>query len=329
MYSKRPFGPLECYANRRYICVSTSISETPPTHYTIKIQSLSLLKKNNIEKYTSPYFEAGGYKWKLVFHPNGNKSKNKAGKHVSVYLMMADATSLAPAGWEVHVGFQLFLLDHNNDNYLVLQDTSTGKGRRFHAMKVEWGFDRFMSQEAFNNPENGYVVDDTCVLGAEVYVRQEKFRGRQDCLSMVKDPISYKHTWKIDKFSALTADCVDSKTFMVAEQKWKIQVYPKGKGSGTGNHLSLYLALAEPTSLSQGSQIYADFTMRILDQVNAQNYLGKANYWFSGSQTVCGWPRFISIGYFSLPGAGFLVRDTCVIEAEVTVHGATTNKIML
>ncbi|KAG5632029.1 hypothetical protein H5410_003746 [Solanum commersonii] len=265
-------------------------------------------------------------------HPSQKRplliTQSKFSKHVSVYLMMADATSLAPAGWEVHVGFRLFLLDHNNDNYLEKESSLLNynnryiywKGRRFHAMKVEWGFDRFMSQEAFNNPENGYAVDDTCVLGAEVYIRQEKFRGRQDCLSMVKDPISYKHTWKIDKFSALTADCVDSKTFMV---------YPKGKGSGTGNHLSLYLALAEPTSLSQGSQIYADFTMRILDQVNAQHDLGIANYWFSGSQTVCGWPRFISLGYFSLPGAGFLIRDTCVIEAEVTVHGATTNKIML
>ncbi|KAM3339016.1 hypothetical protein P3S68_031102 [Capsicum galapagoense] len=305
--------------------VSTSDSETPPTHYTIKIQSLSLLKKNNIEKYTSPFFEAGGYKWKLVFHPNGNKNKNKAGKHVSVYLMMAEATSIAPAGWEVHAVFRLFLLDHNNDNNLVLQDTSTEKGRRFHATKVEWGFDRFMSQEAFNNPENGYVVDDTCVLGAEVYVCQEKFRGREDRFSMVKDPIAYKHTWKINKFSALTADCEDSKTFMAGEHNWKIQLYPKGKGSGTGSHLSLYLALAEPSSLSQSSQIYADFTLRVLDQINAKHYIGKANYWFSGSQTFCGWPRYISIGYFSMPGAGFLVKDACVIEAEVTVHGTTTN----
>nr|XP_016438884.1 PREDICTED: BTB/POZ and MATH domain-containing protein 3-like [Nicotiana tabacum] len=95
--------------------VSRSISETPPTHYTLKIQSLSLLKKNNIEKYTSPYFEAGGYKWKLVFHPTGNKNKNAEGKHVSIYLMMAEASSL------VHAVFRLFLLDQNNDNYLVLQ----------------------------------------------------------------------------------------------------------------------------------------------------------------------------------------------------------------
>ncbi|XP_075086474.1 ubiquitin C-terminal hydrolase 12-like isoform X2 [Nicotiana tabacum] len=76
--------------------VSRSISETPPTHYTLKIQSLSLLKKNNIEKYSSPYFEAGGYKWKLVFHPKGNKNKNAEGKHVSIYLMMAEASSLVP-----------------------------------------------------------------------------------------------------------------------------------------------------------------------------------------------------------------------------------------
>ncbi|XP_059315410.1 uncharacterized protein LOC132066022 [Lycium ferocissimum] len=178
----------------------------------------------------------------LVFHPNGNKNKNKAGNYVSVYLMMAEATSLAPAGWEVHAAFRLSICLikttkvtwRKNQVFLITTtDTSSEKGRRFHAMKVEWGFDRFMSQEAFNNPENGYVVDDKCVLGAEVYVCQEKIRGRGDCLSMVKDPISYKHTWKIEKFSALTADCEDSETFMAGEHKWKIQLYPKGKGSGT------------------------------------------------------------------------------------------------
>ncbi|XP_060186753.1 protein RESTRICTED TEV MOVEMENT 3-like [Lycium barbarum] len=306
--------------------VSRSISETPPTHYTLKIQSLSLLKKNNIEKYTSPYFEAGGYKWKLVFHPNGNKNKNKAGNHVSVYLMMADATSLAPAGWEVHAAFRLYLLDQNNDNYLVLQDTSNEKGRRFHAMKVEWGFDRFMSQEAFSNPENGYVVDDTCVLGAEVYVCQEKFPGRGDCLSMVKDPISFEHTWKINTFSAITANCEDSRTFIAGEHKWKIQVYPKGKGSGTGSHLSLYLTLAEPSSLSQGTQIYADLTLRIPDSKNERYYSDKANYWFSASHTSCGWPRFIPIWLFNYR---YQVKGACVIVAEVTVHGITTKNIML
>ncbi|XP_016498021.1 ubiquitin C-terminal hydrolase 12-like isoform X1 [Nicotiana tabacum] len=99
--------------------VSRSISETPPTHYTLKIQSLSLLKKNNIEKYSSPYFEAGGYKWKLVFHPKGNKNKNAEGKHVSIYLMMAEASSLVPQDLitkekESSYVCCTFLLNYNN-----------------------------------------------------------------------------------------------------------------------------------------------------------------------------------------------------------------------
>lgn len=76
-----------------------------------------------------------------------------------------------------------------------------------------------LKSRSFYQSRKWYVVDYTCVLGAEVYVRQEKFLGRQDCLSFVKNPISYKHTWKIDQFSIFTADCVDSNTFVVAKHK--------------------------------------------------------------------------------------------------------------
>ena len=40
-----------------------SVSDTPPTHFTLKIQLFSLLTKNNIERYNSGDFEAAGYKW--------------------------------------------------------------------------------------------------------------------------------------------------------------------------------------------------------------------------------------------------------------------------
>jgi len=32
-------------------------------HYTLKIESFSLLLKTKVEKYESDVFEAGGYKW--------------------------------------------------------------------------------------------------------------------------------------------------------------------------------------------------------------------------------------------------------------------------
>ena len=47
-----------------------SVSDTPPTHYAVIIQSFSLLSEN-AQKYESAEFEAGGYKWYISFHkPN-------------------------------------------------------------------------------------------------------------------------------------------------------------------------------------------------------------------------------------------------------------------
>ncbi|KAL2464499.1 TRAF-like family protein [Forsythia ovata] len=296
--------------------ISRSVSDTPPNHYTMKIQLFSQLAKNKIETYHSSDFEAGGYKWKLVVYPNGNKDKGIT-DHISLYLVMTQVESLNP-GWEIRTVFRLYLLDQNKDNYFTLGDIA---GKRFHRMKHEWGFDKFVPLTLFNDPAKGYLVNDTCVFGAEVYITQEKHTGKGEILSMIKDAISYKHTWKIDDFSSLSDECINSIPFNAADQKWKIQVYPKGKGSGIGNYISIYLALAEPEKLSSTTKIYAEFTVRILDRINGKHYVGTANYWFSASNNVCGWPRFVSVPYFNMQQAGLLWKNICIVEADVTVHG--------
>ncbi|KAF7812149.1 BTB/POZ and MATH domain-containing protein 3 [Senna tora] len=68
-----------------------SVSDTSPAHYQVRIQSFSLLTKNAIETYESAEFEAGGYKWKLVLYPSGNKSKN-VNDHISLYLVLQETT---------------------------------------------------------------------------------------------------------------------------------------------------------------------------------------------------------------------------------------------
>ncbi|KAG6764968.1 hypothetical protein POTOM_028982 [Populus tomentosa] len=96
-----------------------TVSDAPPIHYMVKIELFSSLGKNAVETYESGVFEAGGYKWKLVLYPNGNTSNNVKDS-ISLYLAMVDAGSL-PRGWEVNVIFRLFLLDQNNNSYLVIQ----------------------------------------------------------------------------------------------------------------------------------------------------------------------------------------------------------------
>lgn len=125
-----------------------------------------------------------------------------------------------------------------------------------------------------------------------------------------------------------------------------------------GSHISLYLALAEPTSLPPGLKIFAEFTLRMLDQRNSKHHYDKGinvsfchfinclvylfifyedvigpqpyisydlsfnlavSRWFSASSPEQGWSRFISIAYMNLTNMGYLVWDTCFVEAEVTV----------
>ncbi|KAK6930345.1 MATH/TRAF domain [Dillenia turbinata] len=246
---------------------SRSLPDASPTHYIVKIQSFSSFSR------------------KLVLYPSGNKKRNVK-DHISLYLAMADTSSLA-FGWEVHAIFRLFLLDQETDNYVILQDTKE-KGRRFHGTKLVWGYDQFVPLESFNDASCGYLVEDTCVFGAEVFVCKERPSGKGECLSMIKEPISFKHSWKIENFSK------------------KIRLYPKGKGIGTGTHLSLFVALAEPAALPRGTKVCAEGTLRIVDQMYARHHSGKATFWFTASNPECGSARFISIGYFSRSNMDFL-----------------------
>ncbi|XP_016647142.1 PREDICTED: uncharacterized protein LOC103323272 [Prunus mume] len=232
----------------------------------------------NIE---SGKFDAGGYKWKLVVYPNGNKKKNVE-DHISVYLKMAGANSLE-TGWEVSADFRVIPL------------------------------------KAFADASNGYLIDDKCVFGAEVFVCKERRAGKAECLSGINSASMNKYVWKIEKFSTSKTECLESQPFNAGGQTWKIKLYPKGADDGKGTHVSIYLKFANPEELSPGSQILTELTLRIVDQLNAKHFYGKGIQWSSASGI--GWSNFITLGNFKQLDKGYLLKDTCLIEAEVTVHG--------
>ncbi|KAM1191522.1 hypothetical protein TB2_011844 [Malus domestica] len=85
-------------------------------------------------------------------------------------------------------------------------------------------------------------------------------------INVVKDPVMYKNTWRIDNFSKLDDESYDSKVFTAEDLKWKIQLYPK---------LKRQWSLAEPKSLPPDCKIYAEFSLCLLDQVHARHQFGK------------------------------------------------------
>ncbi|KAK2650738.1 hypothetical protein Ddye_018227 [Dipteronia dyeriana] len=294
------------------------ISDAPPTHYKLKIQLFSILVENAVEKYESAEFEAGGYRWKLVLYPNGNKSKNVK-DHISLYLTLTDTSSL-PLGWEVYAVLRLFLLDQCKDKYLTVQD-AIGKESHFHELNLECGFDHFVPLKAFNDASNGYLVEDKCVFGTEVFVTKERGRVQAECLSMTKDTSSVKYVWKIENFSKFSEMDYYSEAFSVRGHKWKIQVFPKGIDS-MWSYLSFYLDLVDHTP---DSKAYTDCTLRIVDQLQAKHIAFKADHCFTPANFYCGWPKFVTRSYLNDPGNGCLVKDVCVVEAEVNVWGCQSS----
>ncbi|XP_004301549.1 PREDICTED: uncharacterized protein LOC101301879 [Fragaria vesca subsp. vesca] len=217
--------------------VIKTISKKPPKHHTLKIMSFSSLKSE--DRFESGYFEAGGYSWKLVLFPNGNKKRNVT-DHISLYLEMAGEKPIS-TGLVVTVDYKLFLLNRQKETktYLVREDANKKEQKYcFYRTIVggSAGFDRFISLEDFNNVCNGYLVDDQFI-----------------------------------DFSKLTADYYYSPSFIAGDQKyckWKVSLYPKGTSAGKGSHVSVYLRMDETEKLPTGSKILAQFKVRILDQLN-------------------------------------------------------------
>ncbi|KAK9934085.1 hypothetical protein M0R45_021242 [Rubus argutus] len=208
---------------------------------------------------------------------------------------MAGENSLE-GDWEIYVDFRLFLLDQKKGKYLVIEDAFTKENCFHREMLRSPGFDKLMALEEFTDDSNGYVVDDTCVFGAEVFVCKERTKGRRERLLRIHNA-TYKQVWKVNNFSKLNAPYYESEPFNAGNQKWKVMLYPKGNDSGV------------------------EFSLSIIGQKHANHITGRDKHCFSATSTSWGWPQLIRLSTFSEADKGFLMKNTCILEAEVTVHG--------
>ncbi|KAK7396866.1 hypothetical protein VNO78_18028 [Psophocarpus tetragonolobus] len=293
--------------------------KAPPSQYTFKIKSFSWLLKSSVQKCTSEEFEAGGYKWSLSIYSNGNTKMGGQG-HVSIYLVLVDSSSL-PLDWEVNAIVNFSAYNFIDDEYVITQDTNV---KRFHVMKTEWGIAKFIDIDAFNDPSNGYLMDDTCVFGVEVFVVKTINKG--DCLSMIHAPIPLSYTWKFNNFSLAKLDEYESESFVGGNYKWQLILYPNGNVEGKGNSISLFLTL-EVSTLAPNTKLVAECTLRVKDQISGQHAEKRFCRRFSSSSSTWGSRQLLALAKLKDPNIGFLVDDTCILETEFTILGLITPRI--
>ncbi|XP_011091575.1 uncharacterized protein LOC105171972 [Sesamum indicum] len=291
--------------------------EAHPLHFLLKIESVSLLLDGTDEKYESLEFQAGDHKWRLIIYPNGISNKGRGG-YVSLYLAMASTSSL-PADWELNVVFNILLFDQIHDNYVSVR----GSQRRFTALKHEWGFPKFITKASLKEPSNGYVMNDICVVGAEVFVT--KSERTIECLSLLSGGSPYVQKWEIPEFSKLGLVWT-SEEFIAGNHKWTINLYPKGNGGGKGKNVSVYLSCIDAKASAPSAhdkKVKVNFSLSIKNQFNSKRSKCHASdHWFSSSASAWGWSHFISLDDFNDPNTGFLVKDRCTVQVEISVKGS-------
>ncbi|XP_048137890.1 uncharacterized protein LOC115756270 [Rhodamnia argentea] len=337
--------------------ITTERRVMSPAHYVFKIESFSLLSKHDINMYETNEFNVGcvvlsdwihglgdldessvsGYPSKdvvklttetlhaykllepgvlslcrrLILYPNGDKSK-KGEDHVSLYLALSEANPLK-VGWEINATVRFFVFDQIHDEYLLRE----GKDRRFHTMKSKWGIPRFMPLKTFINPSNGYLVDDTCVFGVEVFVA--KSLGLGECLTLKASPESFSHEWKMSNFSTLVNDCY-SEVFTAGNHNWNLHLHPRGDGRNREKNLSIFLCLAD----SGDQKVKATFTIWLKGKDGKKHEETGGTNWFNSAVKSWGWPSFLPLKTVQ----DYLVGDECVVEAEVEVLGTSKLKLL-
>ena len=103
--------------------------------------------------------------------------------------------------------------------FLFFKDAGGGGAiRRFNDINCEWGFAKFLPLDTFNDASQGYLVNNCCVFGAEVFVHERSVK--RQCLSFIEEPYNRTFTWKIERFSTLNEKYYNSQEFTVGNSKW-------------------------------------------------------------------------------------------------------------
>ncbi|KAJ8450963.1 hypothetical protein Cgig2_032588 [Carnegiea gigantea] len=279
------------------------VRQLPPAHCTLKIESFSKLEETLVrtknDSFESIEFGAGVY-------PKGNDRENGEG-HLSLYIRVVDKLS---AGSFINVMSRFLIYDQIQDNYLVIQDL---KERRFHPIKTEWGIPKAIDLSTFHDISKGFLLNDCCILGAEVFVL--KGDNKAASFSMVKPQTIRKFTWRVAELK----ESIGSPSFAIEGRQWQLWLWSRGHGSEKGRSLSLYLTLNDVSDLIAGRTLYAEFDLCIKNQLKGHDRRRTVHGWFSKGRSTWGSVDLLPLTELDNPSKGFKVNEVVIVEVKINV----------
>ncbi|GAB2218145.1 hypothetical protein Droror1_Dr00001363 [Drosera rotundifolia] len=293
--------------------VIRSVREAIPAHYLVEIESFTDIKDSIAgvipEHFESTEFDAAGHKWVLVIYPHGNKGEDGE-DHISLYLKLI---SKLDHGWSVDATIKFFIYDYRRKKYLTLQ----GPGEHtYDAMEKEKGIAHAIPFSDFTLPSNGFLKNDRCKFGVEVFVADTV--PRTATLSVLNERKRDTFTWTIKEFSKLT-DGQYSNQFTREGRSWELRIYPRGFGAALRTSLSLFLNLVDFSDLTNGRKLFVEKTLRVKNQLNREDASDSTCSWYTKAKHSKGTVHLLSVSDLHNANKGFKVEDQVIVEVELTL----------
>ncbi|WZZ83052.1 hypothetical protein YC2023_103624 [Brassica napus] len=95
-------------------------------------------------------------------------------------------------------------------------EAADGAVKRFNAAKKEWGYGQLISLATFQNTNQGYIVQNACSFGAEIFI--VKPAEQQEKVTFISNPPNNVFTWKVLRFSSLEDKFYYSDEFLVGDK---------------------------------------------------------------------------------------------------------------
>ncbi|KAH0855259.1 hypothetical protein HID58_013757 [Brassica napus] len=279
--------------------------DRPPMSYSLRMESFNtLLQSNETERYESRPFPVGGYNWSLIVYPNGNRQDSGSG-FISLYLAIDNSTLLS-SHQEVFADLRFYVFKRTERNFFTVQDTDVW---RYNIFKTMWGFPRVLPLDTFRNPSNGYLFNgDNCEFGVDVTVHSP-FES-SELFTVARNFPNPRFTWTIQRSPRWS----EIRISLIRSRSEEGIVNPRGRSTGAGRAMSMYLILNANEKVRPNEKIYVRARLRVINQ-RIFSLL-----WTTIERPIDHW--------FTTPGLGwdtmsYVMGDVLIVEVEMEAISST------
>ncbi|KAF2072827.1 hypothetical protein CYY_005870 [Polysphondylium violaceum] len=156
---QQPLTKVESFNNTNTTTTTTQpikkvVTESKSTKFTCKITNFS---QKTSQFYTENY-TLWNLTWRLYIFPKGNNSD----KDMSIYLDLSEIKqNNVPS---IKTSFTVEIMNQKNPEKKVRKTAD----HTFDSRSGDWGFEKFIEIATLNDPEQGFIVNDTLIINVEI-----------------------------------------------------------------------------------------------------------------------------------------------------------------